>query len=78
MKVTIHREDPDPPPVSFVTIEISKDEAILLRQLTGTLSRNMLRNFFSLELTNNDELVETMYLLTSGLYRELSEKGPIN
>lgn len=77
VKITVKRSEPNPPPVESVTIELTPDQASVLRYFFGRLSLAKVRTSIegSGALGPNSHDPEAVHLLTATIYGRLLEEG---
>lgn len=76
VKITVNRSEPNPPPVENVTIELTPDQASMLRYFFGRLSPVKVRTNVAGGIFNNGAYdPAAIYRMTSSIYEILREEG---
>jgi len=75
MRVEVIREKPIKQPITEVILHLPPEDANLLRNMFGRLSRAKIKHLWDGKLDNDcDDVVDEIFNFTSGVYNAISEE----
>ncbi len=75
MKVEVIRKPPVKQPVTEVILHLAPEDADLLRNMMGRISRAKIRHLWDGKLDNDcDDVVDEIFEFTSGIYNAIAEE----